>query len=47
MIGNIVKSIQRLFDLNTEQDYRIEMLENELCQKDNTYSWCPEGIAIK
>ena len=40
MLGNIVKSIQRLFDWNTEQDNRIKMLEDELCKKDPTYSWC-------
>lgn len=40
LLGNIVKSIQKLFDWNTEQDKRIEMLENELCKKDSSYSWC-------
>ena len=40
MIGNIVLSIKELFNWNTEQDNRIKMLEDELCAKENTYSWC-------
>jgi hypothetical protein len=45
MIGNIIKSIKKLNSWNTEQDSRIKLLEDELCKKDNSYSWCK--VAIK
>lgn len=31
MIGNIIKSIKRLYNWNTEQDNKIKQLEDELC----------------
>lgn len=36
----VVSAVRELFGINNAQDAKIEMLENELCLKDNTYSWC-------
>ena len=44
MISVLVKGFQQLFDWNIEQDARIDMLENELCKKNNSYSFCEIGI---
>ena len=43
MITLLTDSIKYLFEWNTEQDNRIELLENELCKKDNSYAFCEVG----
>lgn len=36
----LVKAIQELDQMLNESNSRIDTLEEELCKKDNTYSWC-------
>jgi len=51
LISKLVLSVQKLFEWNTnqdnyltEQEARIKLLEDELCEKDNSYSWCNPEI---
>jgi len=51
MVPITIKAIQELFNINEAQDLKLEsletqnqMLKDELCEKDNTYSWCLQEL---
>ncbi len=42
----VIESVKELFGKVGEQDERISMLEEELCKKDGSYSWC-KGLGVE
>jgi len=53
LIMPLIKAVQELDKINTELNAKIsaqqdtmDLLKDELCSKDKTYSWCREGLIV-